>query len=239
MNFPIIILAGGKGTRVKKLTKQTPKALIKIYNKPFIEYQINYLINQGIKNIIISVGYQGNKLINYFKNKKYKNANISFSKDGKSLVGTGGAVKKIMRKNKGIYYIIYGDSFLPIKFNQIKNAYLKSKNNSIIVIYKNNNKFDKSNVLLKRNKFIYDKNNTLPEMHYIDYGLCILNSKVFDGYANKTKFELSDLYNRLTLMKKMSYKIVKKKFYEIGSYKGINNFKKYIKYNEKIHRKLS
>ena len=76
-------------------------------------------------------------------------------------------------------------------------------------------------------------------MHYIDYGLCILNSKVFDGYANKTKFELSDLYNRLTLMKKMSYKIVKKKFYEIGSYKGINNFKKYIKYNEKIHRKLS
>ena len=49
MNFPIIILAGGKGTRIKKLTKQTPKALIKIYNKPFIEYQINYLIKQGIK----------------------------------------------------------------------------------------------------------------------------------------------------------------------------------------------
>ena len=239
MNFPIIILAGGKGTRIKKLTKQTPKALIKIYNKPFIEYQINYLIKQGIKKIIISVGYHGNKLINHFKNKKFKNVNISFSKDGEKLIGTGGAVKKIMKKNKGTYYIIYGDSFLPIKFYEIKNAYIESKNNSLMVIYKNNKKFDKSNVLLRKNKFIYDKKNILPEMQYIDYGLCILNSKVFDRYSSKRKFELSELYNKLTLEKKMSYKIVNKKFYEIGSYKGINNFKKYIKNNEKIYRKLS
>ena len=72
MQLPVIILAGGKGTRVKKVTNNNPKALLKFHNKPFIEYQINYLIKQEIKEIIISIGYRGKKFIKYFEKKNLK-----------------------------------------------------------------------------------------------------------------------------------------------------------------------
>ena len=69
MQLPVIILAGGKGTRVKKITKNHPKALLKFYNKPFIEYQINYLIKQNVKEIIVSIRYKPKEFLEYFKKK--------------------------------------------------------------------------------------------------------------------------------------------------------------------------
>ena len=50
----VVILAGGLGTRLGKLTESTPKALVKINNKPFIEWQINYFLNQGKKVFVMS-----------------------------------------------------------------------------------------------------------------------------------------------------------------------------------------
>ena len=97
MQLPVIILAGGKGTRVKKITKNHPKALLKFYNKPFIEYQINYLIKQNVKEIIVSIRYKPKEFLEYLK-KKFDNIKIRLIKDGKDLVGTGGAVKKFLIK---------------------------------------------------------------------------------------------------------------------------------------------
>ena len=235
MQLPVIILAGGKGTRVKKITKNHPKALLKFYNKPFIEYQINYLIKQNVKQIIVSIRYKPKEFLEYFKKKKFDNIKIRLIKDGKDLVGTGGAVKKILNKVNQSCFIIYGDSYLPINFSKIKDTFIKNKKKPIMVIYKNNNEFDKSNVYIKGNKFIYDKFNKTKKMQYIDYGLSILNSKDFKSFKNKKSFDLSEVYNKLSVENKMNYKKVNKKFYEIGSYKGIKNFKRYIKKNE-IHK---
>ena len=58
MKYPVIILAGGKGKRIKKLTAKKPKPLVKILNKPFIEYQIDLLRKQKVKKLIISIGYR-------------------------------------------------------------------------------------------------------------------------------------------------------------------------------------
>ena len=57
MKYDAIILAGGKGTRVKKFTKKNPKCLIEINGKPFLYYQLKYLKKNNIKNVVISVGY--------------------------------------------------------------------------------------------------------------------------------------------------------------------------------------
>ena len=102
MKYPVIILAGGKGKRIKKLTAKKPKPLVKILNKPFIEYQIDLLRKQKVKKLIISIGYRGDEIVNFIKNKKYKDINISFFKDGIRPLGTGGALKKYS-KNSGTF----------------------------------------------------------------------------------------------------------------------------------------
>ena len=63
--FDVLILSGGKGTRVKKFTKKIPKCLIDINGKPFLYHQLRYLKKNNFKNVLISIGYMGDKINKY------------------------------------------------------------------------------------------------------------------------------------------------------------------------------
>jgi dTDP-glucose pyrophosphorylase len=89
-----IIMAGGKGTRLKPLTDNTPKPLLKVAEKPIIEHNIDRLISYGIDDLWISINYLGNQLKDYFGNGEKKGIQIKYVTEDKPL-GTAGAVSKI------------------------------------------------------------------------------------------------------------------------------------------------
>ena len=93
-----IILAGGRGKRLRPITDYVPKPLISIKNIPIIEWQIKYLKKFGISEVIICSGYKTEMIENYLKNKKL-GIKITFSIENKPL-GTGGAIKKAGKKIK-------------------------------------------------------------------------------------------------------------------------------------------
>ncbi len=221
--YEAIILAGGKGKRVKKFTKKIPKCLININGKPFIYYQLEYLKKNNINNVIISTGYKHNKIQKYVK-KNIDFINIKIVNDGKPL-GTGGATFKSLRYLKNKFFIIYGDSYLNFNLNR-----LKKNNYSVIMgIFKNNNKYDKSNIELKNlDKVIYHKKNTTKKLKYIDYGVSYINKKIFNKIKKNIKFDLSDFFEKISKKNKLYGYRVRKRFYEIGSYNGIKDFKNYI-----------
>lgn len=74
-----VILAGGFGTRLRPLTYQIPKVMVSIKGKPFLEYQIQLLKKDGLKNILLCGGYLGGKIKNYFHDGKKWGVNISYS----------------------------------------------------------------------------------------------------------------------------------------------------------------
>ena len=149
----MIILSGGKGTRLNKITKKIPKCLIEFNGKPFLYYQLHYLKKNNIKNVILSVGYKSNLIKKYIR-KEIDFINVKVVNDGKKLLGTGGAILKSIKLLKDQFFVIYGDSYINFKLNDLK----KNKKFSIMAIYKNENKYDLSNVeKLKNNFIIYDK----------------------------------------------------------------------------------
>ena len=123
-----IILAGGRGKRLRPITDYVPKPLIPIKNIPIIEWQIKYLKKFGISEIIVCSGYKTKMIENYLNNKKL-GIKITFSVEDKPL-GTGGAIKKAGKKIKD-------KSFLVINGDIITNIDLKKlikKNNAIAAI---------------------------------------------------------------------------------------------------------
>jgi len=220
-----IILAGGKGKRVKKYTKKTPKCLIKINGKPFINYQLEYLKKNNINNVIVSVGYLSSQIKEYVKN-NIDFINVKIVNDGKPL-GTGGATFKSLKYLKNNFFIIYGDSYLNFK---PKKLVKKNNNLAVMAIFKNNNKYDKSNIELKNlGKILYHKNTKNIKLKYIDYGISYVNKKIFKGIKKNIKFDLSDFFEEISKRNMLSGYSVKKRFYEIGSYSGIKDFKNYLK----------
>ncbi len=86
-----IVLAGGFGTRLQKVVQDTPKPMAPINGRPFLEYQLNYLRQQGINKIVFSVGYLSEQIQNYFGD-KFNGIDIKYAVE-KLPLGTGGAIK--------------------------------------------------------------------------------------------------------------------------------------------------
>ena len=224
--FDAIILSGGKGTRIKKITKQIPKCLIDINGKPFLYHQLKYLKKNKINNVVISVQYKSNLIKKYIE-KHVDFINVKLINDGKKPLGTGGAVINSLNYLKKNFFIIYGDSYLRFNLNKL----YSNKNISTMGILKNANKYDKSNVLLKKENFIkYDKiNNKSEKFSYIDYGVSYVSKKLFTKYKKNKKIDLSLIFYEISKRNLLKGHIIKKRFYEIGSYNGINDLKKYLK----------
>ena len=207
-----IILAGGRGKRLRPITDYVPKPLIPIKNIPIIEWQIKYLKKFGVLEIIICSGYKTEMIENYLNNKKL-GIKISFSVEDIPL-GTGGAIKKAGKKiNEKSFIVINGDIITNIdlkkllkKENSIASIQLKTKFGILQTDDDKIIKFDEKKEIenLWMNAGIYHlKKNTLKDLP--DKG--DIEKTLFPNYAKKGK--LSTLKFRNT------------KWYSIDSFKDI------------------
>ena len=218
----VAILAGGLASRLGSLSSNNPKALVSVAGKPFIFHQLNFLKLQGIKKVVICVGHLGEIIENVVGDGSFFNLDIKYSYDGPFLLGTGGAIKKALMLLGNNFYILYGDTYLKINFSEIEDLFFRKSFPALMTIYKNKNIFDKSNVFYNSG-IIYEYNKNFPNesMEFIDYGVSIVNAEIFDNYELDKNFDISDVFNYLSINNKLAGYEAHEQFYEIGSLPGL------------------
>ena len=170
--YSVAILAGGLATRLCPLTEVIPKALVDVAGKPFIVRQLGYLREQGISHVVLCIGYLGYMVQNVVGSGESFGLKVSYSEDGPTLLGTGGALRKATSYLSDEFFVLYGDSFLPVNFSAVQTAYQLRKQPALMTVIKNLDQWDKSNVLFVEGQLIeYNKRKPRAEMAYIDYGL--------------------------------------------------------------------
>ena len=233
MTLPVAILAGGLGTRLGKKALNKAKVLIDVAGKPFISRQLNYLSDQGIKDIVICVGHLGNQIKNYIGNGSKYNLNVSYSDDSDRLLGTGGSIKKACQILGEHFFILYGDSFLPVNFSLIEKAYFQEKKPALMTVLKNKGRWDKSNAYFKDKCVKYNKKKPQKNMDYIDYGLNIVKNSIFSDFPSNEVFDLADVFENLSNKSLLAGFEIYDRFYEIGSINGLNDTIEFFKKNGK------
>jgi NDP-sugar pyrophosphorylase family protein len=220
--IPIVILAGGLAIRMRPVTEKIPKSMIDINGKPFIYHQLHLLKDKGISHVILCLGYLGEQVAGYVGNGDNFHLQVDCFFDGDRLLGTGGAIKHIGEKLPDNFFVLYGDSYLDIDYKAIETAYYSSAKNGLMTIFKNENKWDTSNIIFKNNEIIkYSKKNKTNDMNYIDYGLGILKKSVFASFPENDPFDLAEVYEHLTNTRQLAAYEVDERFYEIGSPAGL------------------
>lgn len=226
---PIAILAGGYATRLYPVTKSVPKALLPVAGKPFIARQMALLKKNGISSVVICTGYLGSQIQDYVGDGTRFGMSVSYSWDGEEPLGTGGAVRKALPLLGDCFFVTYGDSYLDTDYGAVSDFFFCQNKQGLITVFKNEGKWDKSNIIFKNGKIItYDKKQESEDVEYIDYGLSVLRRSAFDEMGREKIFDLELLYRSLVDKGQMIGYEVKKRFYEIGSIEGLAETERYL-----------
>jgi len=228
-----VILAGGLGTRLKPITQQIPKVMVPVNGKPFLEYQLRLLGENGIRDIVLCTGYLEEQIEDYFGNGGNMRLTIRYSREENKLLGTGGALKQAQTLLDDHFFVINGDTYLPLNYRELEESFIKSNNKAVMVVYDNKEDTDvKNNVELDRNLMIarYDKERLDSQLKYVESGVLILKREVLDIIPAGYPVSLGKgLYPVLIQQKELAAYITDHRFYDIGRPEQLKVFAEFLK----------
>jgi len=235
MNISVAILAGGLATRMGSLTQNVPKALLDVAGKPFAVRQIELLSQHNLRRIVFCLGHFGHRVQETLGDGRQWQTEISYSFDGTRALGTGGALKKAVPLLTQHFIVLYGDSYLECDYEKIVEAFLAADKRGLMTVYRNDGRWDHSNVLFENGSIkAYDKGHRTAQMHHIDYGMGVLNARVFDTYPPDEPLDLAVVYQDLLAQNQLSAFEVNQRFYEIGSPAGLKEIREHFMRKESI-----
>jgi MurNAc alpha-1-phosphate uridylyltransferase len=227
--LPVAVLAGGLATRLRPLTESIPKALVDVNGEPFIHHQLRLLRANGIERVVICAGYLGEMIQEATGNGERFGLRVEFSLDGDQLLGTAGAVKKALPLLGEAFFVLYGDSYLPIDYRPVQATFERSGQLALMTLFRNEGRWDRSNVEFVNGRIVaYDKHSQTPRMYHLDYGLGVFWQSAFDIVQRGQSYDLAKLYQHLLQRGELAAYEVRQRFYEVGSFEGLQETRRYL-----------
>jgi NDP-sugar pyrophosphorylase family protein len=230
LDIPVAILAGGLATRLRPITGKIPKSLVPVAGKPFLAHQLELLHARGIRHAVLCIGYLGEMIQREFGDGGAFGVQLDYSFDGPKLLGTGGAIKRALPLLGDEFFVLYGDSYLPVEYRPIVEFFRHSGKLGCMTVYRNEGRYDISNIVFRDGEIaVYDKKSRPPEMRHIDYGLSLFKAAVFNSYSADQPFDLAGVMGRLVHERQLAGYEVRERFYEIGSPAGLSELETLLK----------
>ena len=220
----VIIMAGGKGERLKPYTSVLPKPLVPINNKPMLEHIISNFKFFNLQNFHFVLNHQANLIKTYFNNSK-ENYKINFITEPKPL-GTVGGIKPV-KKIKSNNFLSNCDTLFKIDYIQLYNYHEANDNFLTIVVSKVHHEFSYGFCKVKKKRLISIKEK--PKLDFIaNTGFYVMKKEILRLIPKNKKFDLTDLINKcLDLKKKIGvYEISSNSWTDLGK---LSDFSKAFK----------
>jgi NDP-sugar pyrophosphorylase family protein len=201
-----------------------------VAGKPFLAHQLELLRSRGIRRAVLCVGHLGEMIRRDFGNGAAFGLQLDYSFDGPKLLGTGGAIQRALPLLGEEFFVLYGDSYLPIAYRPVAEFFRRAGKLGCMTVYRNEGRYDTSNVVFRDGEIAaYDKKARRPEMRHIDYGLSLFKPVAFEPYPAGQPFDLAEVMGRLVREKQLAGYEVRERFYEIGSPAGLAELETLLK----------
>ena len=198
----VVIMAGGKGTRISSVASDIPKPMIKIGGKPVLEHELECLREQGFKDIILTVGHLGHIIMDYFGDgsgispvtRKHFGVNIEYYFEEEPL-GNAGALFKIKDKLNEDFLLLNADSLFNVDFNRFVEYHKKYGALVTLFAHANDHPYDSGLLIVDKNNYVQQwltKEDDRPNYYrnIVNGGLHILSPEVLNIKINSEKVDL-------------------------------------------------
>ena len=190
-----LVMAGGRGERLRPLTDNTPKPLLKVGNKPILEHHLNRLALYGIDDFWISLNYLGKQVEEYFGNGKEKNVVIQYVWENEPL-GTIGAISKIKNFEHDYILVTNSDLLTNLDYEHFFLDFIKQEADFAVVTipYQVNVPYA---VLETNNGHIIDFKEKPTYTYYSNGGIYLMKQDVVKNIPENTFYNTTDLMEKL------------------------------------------
>ena len=221
--IPVIIMAGGKGTRLEPFTSILPKPLIPIHGKPIIDHAIEKFKEFGVNNYYLSINYKSKILKAYFEENKKENM-IKFIEEKKPL-GTIGCLSKISGKIKSNFFVTNCDIIIDCDYNDLVKYHIENKNSITIVASFRNYTIPYGDCKIGKDGFL-SKIDEKPSINLLaNTGMYVMNKDVIKHIPKNTKFDLPELVKKIISLNKRVgiFPVSKEAWIDIGQWNEYKN----------------
>ena len=192
----VVILAGGKGTRISEYTKSLPKPMIEVCGKPLIHRIIDHYIKYGHKEFIIALGYKGNLIKKYFAKTKFrKKIKIKLIDTGLTTM-TGGRLKRLREYLDKTFLMTYGDGLSNVSLSKLVNFHKSKKKLFTLTAVRPPARFG---VIKIQNSFVrvFREKNSLDE-GWINGGFFVVEPEFIKYIKNDKTYLEGEPFERIT-----------------------------------------
>ena len=186
-SMPAVILAGGRGERMRPLTDTLPKPMLPVAGKPVIEWQLELLRRHGVKKVVICGHYLLDKIADYFGNGSRLGISIEYVDDGPEPLGSGGALKNLEGKVVSDFIVLSSDVMTTLDISALALAHASSEALATIVVRETDHPHDSDIVQVGADKKavrFFPKKETEKVGNLGVTGASVLNSAVFKSIKN-------------------------------------------------------
>jgi NDP-sugar pyrophosphorylase family protein len=220
---------GGEGTRLKPITEKIPKPMVEINNRPFLEYLFDLLLENGIDEAVLCAGYLWEKVKEHFGDEytgqDEKSLTLKYSIEPR-FYGTGGAVKNAEKYVNDYFFIVYGDTYLPIDYRDMARIIHEKGTMGLISVYNNSDNITNNNVTVNNDDYVikYDKFQETPDMNGVEAGTLLFNKSILsllpdvDDLDKDQKVSLEMyIYPKLIAQRQLIGYITDIRYYDMGT----------------------
>lgn len=225
-----VILAGGRGIRLKPLTDRMPKPMIEFHGKPFLEYLIDNLREQGIRKILLLLGYLPEVIQGYFGDGRKFGVQIAYSITDVAN-DTGRRLRLVAPQIEPYFLLMYCDNYWPLRLHDMWEQYTRRNVDAQITVYSNKDNYTKSNVCIDKNYFIlqYDKSRTAADLQGVDIGYAILRKTVLEHLPDENVLFESSVYPRLVENSQLVAYVTDHRYYSVSSFERLEMTERFLR----------
>jgi N-acetyl-alpha-D-muramate 1-phosphate uridylyltransferase len=226
----IVVLAGGLATRERPESEGTPKSLLMVQGRPFIDWQLDCFAASGARIVVMCVGQLGEQIETHVKRALDRGLVVGYSYDGAEPVGTGGALRRAFARLEDEFVLTYGDSYLPFDYAApLHDLRAHPEAVATMSVYRNRGQFGASNVALDGDWVAkYEKGAADPELDYIDCGAIALRRSALTDIEEGAVWGIEALLRKLARKRQMRAFVAPERFYEIGSPQGLSDLQRHL-----------
>lgn len=217
-----VILAGGKGTRLRPLTYLTPKSMIAFHGKPFLEYLIDQVCEQKFEKVVLLLGYMPEVIQEYFGDGRSFGIPIEYNIT-QVEDDTGVRLRKAGPLLDDTFFLMYCDNYWPMNFSAIWDHFKKSRMEAQITVYRNVDGYTKDNLEMDSTSHVvrYDKTRTSSGLSGVDIGYAVLNRSILDLLSENNANLEATVYPQLASRRVLGGFPTDHRYYSVGTHERL------------------